>query len=432
MEICIAYSADALVWYAYDDGDPVFYRGSDTYLCIGHAGEHSREYFLYSRAEISTDIGWREVRGVNTAKGELFFEKDHEKASQGTPSPTPPLQEQAKRLAVKRFEEAEGHAEDPGKITPLPWLSMPAPERSRSDYPFKLLQSWYLDKEGKTERYRRQVYSFSVQQHNGVYIGLAQVIEFPKELDVKVGCTRPEVEMLSSIWGKKHRLDDSDVMRTYLVTSRDGITFDFEWIYAGMPILPVTSDYTLFRNVWAFPSIVGAAVNRVFFAANSGNHERWGEDTRETTVFGVATWDKDRLSGIAAGTGCASNVSYTINDWKGRQKKGHWHRNSSKLADDNGYAIVTTKAFLFSGERLTINACVRSSSEEGHLSVDLLAEGNTALPLASSRNISGVDSHQLDIGANLVRLLQQKTKKGEKCHLRFRIRNAALYALELT
>lgn len=87
MEICVAYSDDGKVWRAYNDGKPVFMRGADTYLCLQHT--KGSTYVIYGRSEFSTELSWREIRGVNVASGELNFAKDAQRFLKATPSPTP-------------------------------------------------------------------------------------------------------------------------------------------------------------------------------------------------------------------------------------------------------------------------------------------------------------------------------------------------------
>jgi hypothetical protein len=186
MQICLAYSEDGRVWSAYDDGKPVFGRGSDTYLCVHHLSNST--YVLYGRAEVSTDVGWREIRGVNVASGELDFEKDRQKrhASQQQ------AEQQVGGTSAKTASTDSSAAEDSAQIEEMDgrdWSE--APEIEGTTYPMSLVSTWYLDGEGKLERYSRQIYSLSISRtlynNNGrdnLYVGIAQVLEYPKVTNV--------------------------------------------------------------------------------------------------------------------------------------------------------------------------------------------------------------------------------------------------------
>jgi hypothetical protein len=81
--------------------------------------------------------------------------------------------------------------------------------------------------------YMQLLYNHHANEHHPLFIGVAQVLEFPKELNCEINCSRPEFRK-----GASGAAEDSDVMRSYLVTSRDGRRFDFDWIYAKQPLLP--------------------------------------------------------------------------------------------------------------------------------------------------------------------------------------------------
>jgi hypothetical protein len=144
MEVCVAYSHDGRRWHSYNNNRPVFGRGSDTYLCIHHVANVT--YTLFGRAELTTDVGWREIRGVNMATGELRFDQDiarRELAALGTQSPTPLATTWREWRGSKVREEKEE------------WGSRPPLQQQ---YPLALVKQFHLDGQGKLERYRRQLY----------------------------------------------------------------------------------------------------------------------------------------------------------------------------------------------------------------------------------------------------------------------------------
>ena len=69
--------------------------------------------------------------------------------------------------------------------------------------------SWYLDRLGKLERFRRAVYSATLTPYSDdLWLGLMTVLEWGKDLDEPVGDDLPAFTR--------------DVINFYLVTSRDG------------------------------------------------------------------------------------------------------------------------------------------------------------------------------------------------------------------
>ena len=83
---------------------------------------------------------------------------------------------------------------------------------------------WIFDKEGKDEHLRRQTYSLQVTplEEEGVFIGLLNVLEWPKMINPNAD--EPPFEY--------------DTMQTYLATSRDGVHFDTDWVYAQQELIP--------------------------------------------------------------------------------------------------------------------------------------------------------------------------------------------------
>merc|ERR1711879_648036 len=80
---------------------------------------------------------------------------------------------------------------------------------------------WYLDRFGKDEFRRRQVYALTRTKYSDMYLGVVQMYEFA------YGSMLP-VETYEWYHGKPP--DTTDAMKPYLVTSRDGNTFDLNWL----------------------------------------------------------------------------------------------------------------------------------------------------------------------------------------------------------
>jgi hypothetical protein len=79
------------------------------------------------------------------------------------------------------------------------------------------------------------------------------------------------------------------VLRSYLITSRDGLHFDFDYIYAKQPLLPPRSHSTrgdrngvaavggvsIPDNVWSLASVIDTpSSHQLFFFGSEGHHER--------------------------------------------------------------------------------------------------------------------------------------------------------------
>ena len=112
----------------------------------------------------------------------------------------------------------------------------------------KDLQYVNLDLDGKDERHRRHLYSFTrTRMANGIYVGMAQIMAQERwdgsvekgKLDMsrmfpfaaKSTCSAAKLKAMD------HLAQIYQPVRTHLVTSRDGINWDFGSLYAGMPFL---------------------------------------------------------------------------------------------------------------------------------------------------------------------------------------------------
>ena len=87
------------------------------------------------------------------------------------------------------------------------------------------VNSYYLDRLGKLERFRRQIYAVTLtRQSEDLWLGLATVIEWAKDLGEKAESGLPAFAR--------------DTTSIYLVASRDGIHLDDDFIYARRPLIP--------------------------------------------------------------------------------------------------------------------------------------------------------------------------------------------------
>lgn len=226
-------------------------RAADTSVTPVYDPRRRREMLWY-RKDFGTSFGWREIRGVQ----------------------------------VSRLN------------TPMDALPKARPQTVSNE----VLATWYLDRLGKTERFRRQIYSLALSPYSltnkfgravdassanssTLWIGLATVVEWAKD-DV----TEAVGEDLPAF--------TRDTLNVYLVTSRDGVSVDDGWIYAHRPLLrkgALQRDWDAGLHVPA-PQIVSNSVgHRVYFESRRAHHEqRFTVDA----VIGVAHWPRDRIVGL--------------------------------------------------------------------------------------------------------------------------------------
>ena len=298
-------------------------RGSSA---LGRAGDcniqplmaRGRQLVWYRR-DFGTPGGWREIRGVQVV--EL---------------------------------NASLHSQPVGRWCPPPYcpkkVSLPAPVVQ----PMARVNSYYLDRLGKLERFRRQIYAVTLtRQSEDLWLGLATVIEWAKDLGEKAESGLPAFAR--------------DTTSIYLVASRDGIHLDDDFIYARRPLIPKGKVQGHWRSgfLLAADQIVSdheQTESRVYFEARKDRHE---ERFQRPGVIGMAAWRFGTLVGL-------------------------------KAADAAFPAIVTTKGFRVEGERLGVLLNVDTKGgtrcgKDSTLTVEVLSEADEAvLPGASSLPVAGV------------------------------------------
>jgi len=213
------------------------------------------------------------------------------------------------------------------------------------------LSSYYLDRLGKLERFRRQIYSLTFTRYSdSLWLGLMTVIEWGKDLAEGEGDALPSFER--------------DTTSIYLVTSRDGVHVNDEWVYARRPLVlkgkaqrDWDSGFQLAAN--HIMADKAKAHWRVYFEARRHRHE---ERFREPGVIGMASWRLGTLVGV-------------------------------RVADATvGAGTLVTKHFSLRSERLGLQLNVDASGRRcgnGSVLVELLGEAEQGpVVLASSINIT--------------------------------------------
>ena len=122
-----------------------------------------------------------------------------------------------------------------------------------------------------------------------MYVGLLTVIEWPKDSTEPEGAASPRFER--------------DVTRVYLVTSRDGISIDTQYLYAHQPLLPTGATQGEWNVGFVFPAaqLLSSATDghRVYFEARA-NGVRHEQRFSQPAAIGMAQWQPDRMVGLRA------------------------------------------------------------------------------------------------------------------------------------
>ena len=268
----------------------------------------------------------------------------------------------------------------------LPSISAGAKQRNQTG-----LSSWYLDRLGKLERFRRQIYSVLLTfMGNGLWLGLLTVIEWPKDL--------------SEPTGNSSAAPQRDTTNVYLVTSRDGVHFDDEWVYAQRPLIPKGTRWSDWDSGFVLPAaqiVTDATTHRIYYEVRSGS--RHEERFDKPGTIAVASWDRDRLVGVHLAHG-------DVEGW------------------------LTTKLFRLRGLAVVLNVDTQQACSS--VTVEVLDEANrpfagfgheSAIPLRGHSSGTRAFANWVEAGASLPhRLLGRRVK------LRFTLRGAAkLYGFAL-
>lgn len=248
---------------------------------------------------------------------------------------------------------------------------------------WEIVRQWHFDREGPTEYLRRQVYSMTVWIHEGVYFGLMSIYEHPG--DVREGLETDKV--------KRH---ERDVMTFYIATSRDADNWDLTWVYAGQPIIPRGPDGAFDKDM-VFPSSTIVTHDDKHWLYYHGSNERHGTAELKPPVW----FERDKAIGLA---------TLPLNRFV-------------SLHADERTGTVTTKAFRLAGKKLQLNA-----SAIGMIAVDVLDAGSRPI-VGYTAEYEGVDGLRLEPRWTQHDDLSQL--RGKMIRLRFRLKNADLYAFQI-
>jgi hypothetical protein len=222
--------------------------------------------------------------------------------------------------------------------------------------------------------------------HEGMHFGLMPVLEYPT--DVSEGTQTDHVT--------RH---ERSIENFYIVTSRDGVSWNYHWVYAGKPLVP------------------------------RGPASAWDKDMIFPTARIVTHQDKHWIyyGGNNERHGCAEK-----NVWFSRQGSIGlaWLRLDGFVARAAGDTpgVLTTKPFTLEGSALELNAVVEP---RGLLRVEVLDEAGKPLP-----GLSGAAAPQFGPLDDLRFRPTWKDRpdlasvRGRVVRLRFHLKEARLYAFQ--
>jgi hypothetical protein len=303
----LAVSADGIVWDQKEMNESMGFPGySDTTPCLYHDSP-TGEYHFVSRQQFWTPRFYREIRGAVTQSGSLDMSK---KKPVWTPNVT---------------------------------------------------NEFYFDMDSKDERYRRHLYSLTRTRYAeaNIYFGIAQMYEWPT-IYSKLGNTIDKIEKVvkSLPVGNakaKERLvksidDEGDALRLYLVTSRDGIHFDLDWIYAGQRWMRKRQCGS---EIPAAQILTINGAHHVYYECRKGVHD---EASKHGKQGQNGRW------GFPAEVYLARFVQDRMVGWK-----------PSGGRSDDSRAILATNSFVYDGELLVNAKAETPGSTPSSLTVELLS-----------------------------------------------------------
>jgi hypothetical protein len=266
----------------------------------------------------------------------------------------------------------------------------------------KLLEDPDYLKRAGDEAIRRQVYFMTHWVYEGVYFGLLNVLEWPT--DVSEGT---ETDHFT-----RH---ERSVENYYIATSRDAIAWDFDWVYAGQPLVPRGPDGAWDKDmVFATTRIITHQDKHWIYYG--GTNERHGAAEKNVWFerggnIGLAWLRLDGFAGLEAG-------------------------------DQAG--AITTKPFRLEGSRLEMNvdASRNGASRNGASNHGAVNDGMVRVELLdeSGQPIDGFAGNDAEWsrGVNELRFqprwANQKdlsTLKGKAVRLKIHLKNARLYAFQV-
>lgn len=360
----LGHSADGIVWTPYNSGKPVTYRASDfpnqiewdaaakTYRLLTRTDFGAGGGPLAGRVDVKVGDKPLEVRGVRSMTN-------------------PDVKTNPTAWTLEHHFLLDGEESLSAKRPPIDQL-LKDPE--------------YLNRV-RREALRRQIYAMTDWIYEGVHWGLMAVFEYPT--DVSEGLETDHVT--------RH---ERSIENYYIATSRDGIGWDFHWIYAGQPLIPRGPAGAWDKDM-IFPTtriVTHQDKHWIYYGANNERH-----GSAEKNVW----FARNGSIGLA------------------------WLRLDGFVALEAGASVgqLTTRPFRLDGKRLELNV---DASSNGVVRVDVLNAAGEAIP--------GFALDQAQPGRNIDSLRFQPAWNnhadvsalvGQTVQLRIHLQHARLYAFQI-
>ena len=242
------------------------------------------------------------------------------------------------------------------------------------------VRNWRFDREGPDETRRRMIYALTNWIYEGVHFAMMSVYEYPEVSRLlRSGNPIPDY----------HQKHDHDFMSYYIGTSRDGDSWDLQWVYAEQPLIERGPPGSFDKDGIRPPSSIITHNDR-HWIYYGGLNERHNVKARQMGI-GLATL---RLDGFVA------------------------------LEAGKETGVLLTKPFELRGSRLQVNV----EAPKGDIDVFVLdASGEPILDFYQT--FSDVDTLRLEPDWYLKADL--KSLKGQLIRLKFRLNEAKLYAFQI-
>ena len=174
--------------------------------------------------------------------------------------------------------------------------SMTNPNPRADPTNWKLVRNWIFDREGPAETSRRQIYALTDWLHHDVHFALMTVYEWPGDT------SEGPADLV-----KRH---ERDVMNFYIGTSRDGNSWNLDWVYAEKPFLPRGPDGSFDKDMILPASSIVTHGDRHWIYYSGANERHGTPDVSfpRTSYIGVATLPLDRFIGLSSVAGKAGTV----------------------------------------------------------------------------------------------------------------------------
>jgi hypothetical protein len=331
----LSYSPDGVNWKAYNEGRPVTGRAADTSNQLVWDPIGGR-YLLLTRTDLGEKGGTQEVRATRV-------------------------------MVHKNGGDIRSH---PTAWETLSTIAVDDPKDQKTASGAPVLQ----------------MEAMTLWTYENVYFGLMHVLT-AGELMGHEGEAKAQPD----------RRNDTDVVDFYIGTSRDAVTFDRTWIYAGKPLIERGGDNDFDRNMLNVSSevITRGDEHWIYYQGSDNQHHDKIGIHGEGGKLGLATLPLDRFI-------------------------------AQKARDTQG--TITTKPFTLRGDALHVNV----DAEGGECYVAILDEHGEPIPGFTAQDAVATNADSLRLASQWRNNKDLSLLEGRTIRLKFYLRDAKLYSFQIT